>query len=133
MAVYSNISGGKQLDVTWSTGTPSVHETYSRIVTSQLFPEDDGDGDGGDLEAFDGLAWSFLSDTDITVKPFVQSWDNFNFQEGSQPSTGCGIVRDLRSSKHANDSHHGLGRCGRHVSIVRSDKHSPARISNLWP
>jgi hypothetical protein len=31
-----------------------------------------------------------MSDTAVAVKPYSQDWDNFNFQEGSQPSTGCG-------------------------------------------
>ncbi len=90
-AVYSDLSDGKQLNITWSTGTPSVNETFTRIATAQQFPDNNGDGDGGDLEAFDGVAWRFLSDTAIKVKPFSQSWGNYNFQEGSQASTGCGV------------------------------------------
>jgi hypothetical protein len=88
--VKSDIPGGMQLDVTWSTGAAFVNETFTRTVRSQRFPDDNGDGDGGDLDAFDGVAWLFRSDTPIAVKPYSQSWDNFNFQEGNQPTTGCG-------------------------------------------
>jgi hypothetical protein len=86
----TDIAGGIQLDVNWSTGTPFVNETFTRSVRVQRFEEDNGDGDGGDLEAFDGVAWNVVSDTAVTIKPYSQSWDNFNFQEGSQPDAGCG-------------------------------------------
>ena len=89
-ATQSNVSGGIQMDVTWSTGAPFVNETFTRQVRSQRFPDDNGDGDGGDLDAFDGVSWNFLSTTAVAVKPYSQDWDNFNFQEGDQPSTGCG-------------------------------------------
>jgi hypothetical protein len=86
----ADIAGGIRLDIDWSTGAPAVNETFTRSVRAQRFAEDNGDGDGGDLEAFDGVSWSFLSDTAVAVKPYSQSWDNFNFQEGDQASTGCG-------------------------------------------
>jgi hypothetical protein len=86
----SDIPGGIQLNVNWSTGTPFVNETFTRSVRTQRFPEDNGDGDGGDLQAFDGVAWNIVSDTAIAVKPYSQSWDNFNFQEGNQADVGCG-------------------------------------------
>jgi hypothetical protein len=87
----SDITGGIQLNVTWSTGAPFVNETFTRSVRVQRFPEDNSDGDGGDLEAFDGVAWNVLSDTAVAVKPYSQSWDNFNFQEGNQADVGCGV------------------------------------------
>jgi hypothetical protein len=86
----SDIPGGIQLDVSWSTGTAFVNETFTRSVRVQRFPQDNGDGDGGDLQTFDGVSWNVLSDTAVAVKPYSQSWGNFNFQEGNQPSTGCG-------------------------------------------
>jgi hypothetical protein len=90
-STLTNKPGGIQLNATFSTGTPFVNETFTRIVKSQRFPEDNGDGDGGDLQAFDGVAWNFMSDVAIAVKPYSQDWDNFNFQEGDQPTTGCGV------------------------------------------
>jgi hypothetical protein len=87
----SDISGGIQLNVNWSTGAPFVNETFTRSVRVQRLLEDNGDGDGGDLEAFDGVAWNVVSDTAVAVKPYSQSWDNFNFQEGNQPDAGCGV------------------------------------------
>lgn len=90
-ATTSNTANGIQLDINWSTGTAFVNETFTRAVRSQRFPDDNGDGDGGDLDAYDGVAWLFESDTALTIKPYSQSWDNFNFQEGSQASTGCGV------------------------------------------
>jgi hypothetical protein len=87
----TNKPGGVQLNVSFSTGTPFVNETFTRIVKSQRFPDDNGDGDGGDLDAFDGVAWNVMSDVAIAVKPYSQDWDNFNFQEGDQPTTGCGV------------------------------------------
>jgi PEP-CTERM motif-containing protein len=90
-AVQFNIPEGIQLNVTWSTGAPFVNETFTRIVKSQRFVDDNGDGDGGDLDAFDGVAWNIMSDTAVAVRPYSQDWDNFNFQEGDQPSTGCGV------------------------------------------
>jgi PEP-CTERM motif-containing protein len=89
-ATQSNVPGGIQMDVTWSTGAPFVNETFTRQVRSQRFPDDNGDGDGGDLDAFDGVAWNFLSTTAVAVKPYSQDWDNFNFQEGNQADAGCG-------------------------------------------
>jgi hypothetical protein len=89
-AVRSNIIGGTQLDITWSTGTASVNETFTRIVNTQRFQDDNGDGDGGDLDAFDGVKWNVISDTAVAIKPYSQDWDNFNFQEGDQASAGCG-------------------------------------------
>jgi hypothetical protein len=87
----SNIPRGVELDVTWSTGTAFVNESFTRVVKSQRFPSDNGDGDGGDLDAFDGVAWNFLSDTAVAVKPYSQDWDNFSFHEGDQPNVGCGV------------------------------------------
>ena len=81
---------GILLDVTWSTGAPFVNETFTRYVLSQRFPDDNGDGDGGDLDAFDGAAWRITSTTPVTVKPYSQDWDIFNFQEGNQVIAGCG-------------------------------------------
>jgi hypothetical protein len=86
-----NTPEGVLINATWNTGAPLVNETFTRIVTAQRFPDDNGDGNGGDLDAFDGVVWSILSETAIAVKPYSQDWDNFNFQEGGQPSTGCGI------------------------------------------
>jgi hypothetical protein len=86
----TNTAGGVQLNVTWSTGAAFVNETFTRIVKSQRFPDDNGDGDGGDLDAYDGVAWNITSDTAVAIKPYSQDWDNFNFQEGNQPSSGCG-------------------------------------------
>jgi hypothetical protein len=89
--VKTDKPGGIQLDVTWSTGVALVNETFTRSVRVQRFPEDNGDGDGGDLNAFDGVRWNVMSDTAVAIKPYSQSWDNFNFQEGNQPSVGCGV------------------------------------------
>jgi hypothetical protein len=90
-SVLTNKPGGIQLNATFSTGTAFVNETFTRIVKSLRFPDDNGDGDGGDLDAFDGVAWDVMSDVAVAVKPYSQDWDNFNFQEGDQPSTGCGV------------------------------------------
>jgi hypothetical protein len=90
-STLTNTPGGVQINATFSTGAPFVNETFTRIVKSQRFPEDNGDGDGGDLDAFDGVAWNVLSDVAVAVKPYSQDWDNFNFQEGDQPTTGCGV------------------------------------------
>jgi hypothetical protein len=90
-STQTNVPGGIQMDVNWSTGAPFVNETFTRQVRSQRLPEDNGDGDGGDLDAFDGVSWNFLSTTAVAVKPYSQDWDNFNFQEGDQASTGCGV------------------------------------------
>jgi hypothetical protein len=87
----TNKPGGVQINATFRTGTPFVNETFTRIVKSQRFPDDNGDGDGGDLNAFDGVAWNFMSDVAVAVKPYSQDWDNFNFQEGDQPTAGCGV------------------------------------------
>jgi hypothetical protein len=87
----TNKPGGVQINATFSTGTPFVNETFTRIVKSLRFPDDNGDGDGGDLDAFDGVAWNIMSDVAVAVKPYSQDWDNFNFQEGDQPSAGCGV------------------------------------------
>jgi hypothetical protein len=91
-AVRTNKADGSGiiLDMTWSTGAPFVNETFTRHVLSQRFPDDNGDGDGGDLDAFDGVAWMITSSTAVSVKPYSQDWDNFNFQEGNQAST-CGV------------------------------------------
>jgi PEP-CTERM motif len=89
--VATNKPGGIQLDITWSTGTAFVNETFTRSVRVQRFLEDDGDGDGGDLDVFDGVKWNVMSDTAVAIKPYSQDWDNFNFQEGDQPSDGCGV------------------------------------------
>jgi PEP-CTERM motif len=90
MTTKTDVPGGIQLDINWSTGAPFVNETFTRSVRVQRFPDDNGDGDGGDLDAYDGVIWRLLSDTAVAVKPYSQSWDNFNFQEGNQPTTGCG-------------------------------------------
>jgi hypothetical protein len=89
-SVATNVADGLQLDIVWSTGQPFMNETFTRIVKTQRFPSDNGDGDGGDLDTFDGAMWTFFSTTALFVKPYVQSWDNFNFQEGDFPSMGCG-------------------------------------------
>ena len=84
---------GLQADMTWSTGAPGTNEAFTRLVLSQRFSEDNGDGDGGDLDAFDGVAWQILSTVPVSVKPYSQSWDNFNFQEGSQNlGGGAGVI-----------------------------------------
>jgi len=84
---------GILIDMTWSTGAPFVNETFTRHVLSQRFPDDNGDGDGGDLDAFDGVAWLITSNTAVAVKPYSQDWDNFNFQEGNQNlGAGAGII-----------------------------------------
>src|SRR5687768_7031786 len=44
----TDIPGGIRLDINWSTGTPFVNETFTRSVRTQRFPENNGDGDGGD-------------------------------------------------------------------------------------
>ncbi|HEX5470785.1 MAG TPA: hypothetical protein VFW73_02810 [Lacipirellulaceae bacterium] len=88
--VKTDISGGIQLDIDWSTGAPFANETFTRTERSQRFPNDTGDGDGGDLDAYDGVSWTFSSDTPVAVKPFSQSFPSFNFQEGSQADAGCG-------------------------------------------
>lgn len=90
-SVATNKPGGVQLNIAFSTGAPFANETFTRIVKSQRFPDDNGDGDGGDLDAFDGVKWNVMSDVAIAVKPYSQDWDNFNFQEGDQASTGCGV------------------------------------------
>jgi hypothetical protein len=87
--VKSDIPGGIQLDITWSTGTPFVNETFTRSVRTFRFPDDNGDGDGGDLDVYDGVRWIVESDPAVTAKPYSQDWDNFNFQEGDQASA-CG-------------------------------------------
>jgi len=60
-AIATNVAGGVLLDITWSTGAPFINETFTRIARVQRFPPDDGDGDGGDLDAFDGVAWMMAS------------------------------------------------------------------------
>jgi hypothetical protein len=85
----TDVPGGIRLDINWSTGAPGTNETFTRSVRSLRFPENNGDGDGGDLDAFDGVSWSFFSTTAVSVKPYSQSWDNFNFVEGNQ-NTGAG-------------------------------------------
>jgi hypothetical protein len=85
---------GLQAEMIWTTGVPVVNEPFTRLVLSQRFPEDNGDGDGGDLDAFDGVAWTILSSVPVSVKPYSQSWDNFNFQEGSHNTGGgAGITQ----------------------------------------
>ena len=91
-ATQSNVPGGIQMDVNWSTGAAFVNETFTRQVRSQRFPDDNGDGDGGDLDAFDGVSWNFLSTTAVAVKPYSQDWDNFNFQEGDRHRPAAGLA-----------------------------------------
>jgi hypothetical protein len=84
---------GVMVEMNWRTGTPAVNETFTRYVLAQRFPEDNGDGDGADLEAFDGVAWMIQSTVPVSVKPYSQSWDNFAFREGTQNlGGGSGIV-----------------------------------------
>ena len=85
---------GVMVEMNWRTGTAGVNENFTRYVLSQRFPDNNGDGDGADLEAFDGVAWNFLSTVPVLVKPYSQSWDNFNFQEGSQNlGAGAGMIQ----------------------------------------
>ena len=88
-AIATNVPGGVLLDITWSTGARFINETFTRIVRVQRFPADDGDGDGGDLDAFDGAAWMVTSSIPLVgVKPFSQPYGSFNFYEGTQ-DFGC--------------------------------------------
>jgi hypothetical protein len=84
---------GVQANVVWSTGAPFVNETFTRYVLVQRFPSDTGDGDGGDLEAFDGVSWNIMSDTPVQVKPFTQTYNGFTYYEGSQNlGSGAGVI-----------------------------------------
>jgi hypothetical protein len=80
---------GLQVNMVWSTGVAGTNESFTRYVLSQRFPGDTGDGDGGDLEAFDGVSWMFLSDVPVVVKPYSQIYGTFTFYEGTQ-NTGAG-------------------------------------------
>lgn len=90
-----NRADGTGLDVhmTWSTGVAGTNESFSRYVLSQRFPGNTGDGDGGDLDAFDGVSWMFLSDVPVVVKPYSQIYGTFAFYEGTQNTgAGAGVI-----------------------------------------
>lgn len=82
------IANGISLDVTWSTGTPFINDDFTRVVTTWRFPGDTGDGDGGDLDAFNGAKWTIkTTGAGFTAKPFTQVYNTFTFYEGTQPGT----------------------------------------------
>jgi hypothetical protein len=74
-----------------SARSASPHnETFTRYVLAQRFPSDTGDGDRGDLDAFDGVSWLITSDVPVSLKPYSQNWGTFAFHEGTQ-NTGAGV------------------------------------------
>ena len=82
------IANGIPPDVTWSTGRAFINDDYTRVVTVWRFPSDNGDGDGGDLDAFDGSQWTIkTTGAGFTAKPFSQVYNTFTFYEGTQPGT----------------------------------------------
>lgn len=91
-AVTSQIANGLQVNVNWSTGAPFTNETFTRIVLTQQYDGNfGGDGDRGDLDAYDGARWVVTSDSPFTVKPYTQVGNTFTFYEGTQADTGCGV------------------------------------------
>jgi PEP-CTERM motif len=92
---HSNIASGISVNADWFTGGSGLfggtaNEGFTRLVLVQRYPGDTGDGDGGDLGAFDGVSWIFTSDIAISVKPYTQTYNGFTFYEGTQPTAGCG-------------------------------------------
>jgi hypothetical protein len=70
---------------------PAGNETFTRIVLTQQYPSNyGGDGDRGDLGAFDGVRWVVTSDIPLAIKPYSQVGTSFAFYEGSQADVGCG-------------------------------------------
>lgn len=87
-AVVSSLPNGLQVNASWSTGASFVNETFTRIVLTQQYDGNyGGDGDRGDLDAFDGVSWVVTSDIPLTIKPYTQVGGTFQFYEGTQPGT----------------------------------------------
>ena len=94
---------GLQLDITWSTGAPFTNPTNSKVVGVWRFPSDNGDGDGGDLNAFDGVLWKMQQTGQAaTIKPFTQTYGTFTFYEGTQAAPGGAGTFQLPSDNSVN-------------------------------
>ena len=86
---------GFTMDIRWSTGTILAgNATNTKVVPVWRFSNagaPTGDGDGGDLDAFDGVKWCVTlmpGSEPLTIKPFTQTYGTFTFYEGTQPGTG---------------------------------------------
>lgn len=86
---------GFTMDITWSTGDLLLgNATNTKVVSVWRFSNagpPSGDGDGGDLDLFDGVKWCVTlmpNSEPLTIKPFTQTYGNFTFYEGTQPGTG---------------------------------------------
>ena len=86
---------GFTMDITWSTGDLLLgNATNTKVVPVWRFSNagpPSGDGDGGDLDLFDGVKWCVTlmpNSEPLTIKPFTQTYGTFTFYEGTQPGTG---------------------------------------------
>jgi hypothetical protein len=85
------LPNGIKLDIDWFNGDSLSNTADTKVVPVWRFSNSGPDGDGGDLDAYDGVKWLISlapGSEPLTVKPFTQTYDSFTFYEGTQAGTG---------------------------------------------
>jgi hypothetical protein len=83
--VFTDVPGGVQLDITWSTGYVGFNEAFTRIFPVVRYNA----ANAGNLLAYDGIKWcvTVLPGSDpVTFQGFTQPSDDWQFYEQEDPN-----------------------------------------------
>jgi hypothetical protein len=84
--VFTDVPGGVQLDITWSTGAPFENEDFTRIFPVVRYNA----ANAGNLLAYDGIKWCVTvlpGSEPVTFQGFTQPSDDWSFYEQGAPGS----------------------------------------------